>query len=100
MKRKEEVIPIITTIIVHGSISNAKSVTDIELVAEMKKELKVARFNDILIYYYGMNKDDINNARKHNLITLFTDKVATSQRKSAGDDNWWIMSKYNGAKAL
>ena len=52
-----------------------------ELISILKKDLKVTTLKDLFIYYYDMNKNEIRNKRKNELINLFIEKLTNKQNQ-------------------
>ena len=58
-----------------------------ELINLLKKDLKVTTLKDLFIYYYNINKNEIYNKRKDELIDLFAEKLTNKQDSTFADDN-------------
>ena len=85
-KRKEELLPSLT-IIVQKYTLQAASAALTELINLLKKDLKVTTLKDLFIYYYNINKNEIYNKRKDELIDLFAEKLTNKQDSTFADDN-------------
>ena len=75
------------TTIVQKYTLQAASAAMTELINLLKKDLKVTTLKDLFIYYYNINKNEIYNKRKDELIDLFAEKLTNKQDSTFADDN-------------